>query len=116
LLGNSKAARLKQRRNETVARRAPRSAMAGARRSRVLRRRRAKAARVAVSRMPRGAIYRARELGPWRAGLGARGGVPRPDSGSSPRRPREGDAPDWWGPPGGDREREEALSWAGENG
>ena len=105
MLGNSKAARLKQRRNETVARRAPRSAMAGARRARVSRCRRAKAARVAVSRMPRGAIYRARELGPWRAGLGARGGVPRPDSGSSPRRPREGDAPDWWGPPGGDRER-----------
>ena len=62
--------------------------MAGARWARVSRRRRAKAARVAVSRMPRGAIYRARELGPWRAGLGARGGVPRPDSGSSPRQAR----------------------------
>ena len=41
--------------------------MAGARRARVSRRRRAKAARVAVSRMPWGAIYRARELGPRRA-------------------------------------------------
>ena len=67
MLENSKVARLKQRRNETVARRAPRSAMAGARRARVSRRRRAKAARVAVSGC-RGVLFIGRES----SGLGVR--------------------------------------------
>ena len=42
----------------------------------------------------------------WRARQGADGDVRRPDSGSSPGRPREGDGPDRWGPPVDGREVE----------
>ena len=48
----------------------------------------------------------------WRARQGADGDVRRPDSGSSPGRPREGDGPDRWGPPVGGCERGGEADWA----
>ena len=49
----------------------------------------------------------------WRARQGADGDVRRPESGSSPGRPREGDGPDRWGPPVGGRKGEGEKRWSG---